>query len=74
MATFVLDCCGLRCPQPILKIAGMVPELKAGDVLEVSADCPTFEKDVRVWCERMKRVLLWIKDDGDSKKRCQIQF
>jgi len=34
MATFVLDCCGLRCPQPILKIAGMVPELKAGDVLK----------------------------------------
>jgi tRNA 2-thiouridine synthesizing protein A len=74
MTILTLDCCGLKCPQPILKIATTVPELKPGDVLEVSADCPTFEQDVRMWCKRMKKVLMWVKDEDGTKKRCQIQF
>jgi len=74
MATVILDCNGLRCPQPILKIAAKSAELKSGDLLEVAADCPTFEKDVRQWCERTKKTMLWVKDEGSGKKRCQIQF
>jgi len=74
MATVILDCNGLRCPQPILKIAAKSAELKSGDLLEVAADCPTFEKDVRQWCERTKKTLMWVKDEGSMKKRCQIQF
>jgi tRNA 2-thiouridine synthesizing protein A len=74
MATVILDCSGLRCPQPILKIAAKSAELKPGDLLEVTADCPTFEKDVRQWCERTKKTLISVRDDGGGKKRCQIQF
>ena len=74
MATLSIDCCGLRCPQPIMKIAVAAPELNPGDVLEVSADCPTFEKDIRLWCERMQKILMWVKDEGGTKRRCQIQF
>jgi len=74
MATVSLDCVGLKCPQPVLKIAAKSAELKIGDLLEVIADCPTFEKDVRLWCERVKKALMWIRDEGDGKKRCQIQF
>lgn len=74
MATVVLDACGLKCPQPVLKMAAKAPEMKAGDILEVLADCPTFEKDVKQWSERMKKTLLWTKDEGNGKKRCQVQF
>lgn len=74
MAIVNLDCMGLKCPQPVLKIAAKSAELKSGDILEVVADCPTFEKDVRQWCERTKKTLLWIRDEGEGKKRCQIQF
>ncbi len=74
MATVSLDCLGLRCPQPVLKIAAKSADLKTGDLLEVIADCPTFEKDVRLWCGRTKKALMWIRDEGDGKKRCQIQF
>ncbi len=73
MATVKLDATGLRCPQPILKITAKSPELSPGDILEVSADCPTFEADVKKWCERMKRTLLAINVDGDMKV-AQIQF
>lgn len=73
MAVQTLDARGLRCPQPTLKITAMAVKMKPGDVLEVMADCSTFEKDVRDWCTRSKKILLWIKDEGGAKK-CQIQF
>lgn len=74
MAVEVLDAKGLRCPQPVLKIAAKAPSMKPGDVLEVVADCPTFEQDVRQWCQKTGKVLLWIRDEGGGVKRCQIQF
>lgn len=73
MATQRLDALGLRCPQPILKIAARAADMSHGDILEVVADCPTFEKDVRTWCERTNNKLLWLKEEG-RKKYCQIQF
>lgn len=43
------------------------------DFLEVLADCPTFESDLRQWCARMKKVILWIKEEGNGVKRCMVQ-
>jgi tRNA 2-thiouridine synthesizing protein A len=74
MALHVLDTLGLKCPQPVLKIAVQAPNMKPGDVLEVLGDCPTFEKDVRTWCERLGKVFLSIQNDGVHKKTIQIQF
>ncbi|OQW98734.1 MAG: SirA-like protein [Desulfobacteraceae bacterium A6] len=73
MAIQNLDARGLKCPQPTLKVTALAVRMKQGDVLEVMADCSTFEKDVRDWCTRSKKILLWIKDEGGVKK-CQIQF
>jgi len=74
MEMTLLDTLGLKCPQPVLKIAVKAADMKSGDILEVLGDCPTFERDVRVWCERLGKVLLAIKDEGADKKRIQIQF
>jgi tRNA 2-thiouridine synthesizing protein A len=74
MAVQIINAVGLKCPQPILKIAAKSPDMVPGDILEVTADCPTFEKDVRAWCDRLKRVLLSIKDEGGGKIKVQIQF
>jgi tRNA 2-thiouridine synthesizing protein A len=74
MAVKVLNTLGLKCPQPVLKIAVQAPHMRPGDVLEVLGDCPTFEKDVRTWCERLGKVFLSIKDEGVNIKRVQIQF
>jgi tRNA 2-thiouridine synthesizing protein A len=73
MTTKVLDAKGLRCPQPILKITAMLPQMAAGDVLEVSADCATFEDDVRKWCLRMNKTCLAVNRTGDIVV-AQIQF
>ena len=70
----VLYTLGLKCPQPVIKIAVKSPDMKPGDILEVLGDCPTFERDVRTWCERLGRVVLSVKDEEDNTKTIQIQF
>jgi tRNA 2-thiouridine synthesizing protein A len=74
MALELLDTAGLRCPQPVLKIAVKAADMEPGNILEVIGDCPTFERDVRVWCERLNKVLLSVKNEGEYRKRIQIQF
>lgn len=74
MAIEVLDTLGMKCPQPILKLAEKAPDMNRGDILEVLGDCPTFEKDVRIWCERLGKLVLSVKDESEDKKRIQIQF
>jgi tRNA 2-thiouridine synthesizing protein A len=74
MTIKVLDTLGMKCPEPVLKLAVMVPDIKRGDILEVLGDCATFEKDMRIWCNRTGKVLLSIKDEGGNRKQIQIQF
>ena len=73
MATEVLDCTGMRCPQPVLKVATKSASMKSGDLLEVLGDCPTFERDLRAWCQRTNKTLLSVVDEG-GPHRAQIQF
>jgi len=74
MAKETLDTLGMKCPQPVLKLAVKAPEMKRGDILEILGDCPTFERDVRTWCERLGKILLSVREEGESRKRIQIQF
>ncbi len=73
MAVKEIDATGLKCPQPILKVTIAMPEMHAGDMLEVKADCDSFDEDIRKWCERMNKTLLAVARDGDLVT-AQIQF
>jgi len=59
-----IDCSGMRCPQPVLKLAVETAETPAGTVVEICGDCPTFEKDIRTFCERRRKTLLAVRADG----------
>ena len=74
MAMKILDTLGQKCPQPILKLAVEAPRMERGEILEILGDCPTFESDVRKWCDRLGKVMLAVVVDGSSQKRIQIQF
>lgn len=74
MAVVILDTLGMKCPQPVLKVAVKAPDMKPGDILEVMGDCPTFEKDIRTWCERLHKVLLSVQHEDQDRKRIQILF
>lgn len=69
----LINALGLKCPQPIIKISAAVLGMKSGELIEVEADCPSFEADVREWCARTNHTVLWFKDEG-GKKRCQIKI
>ena len=69
----VLDCKGLKCPQPVLKVAIKARSIAAGTTLEVHADCPSFEQDVTKWCEDNGRVLVSVVDRG-AFRAATIQF
>jgi tRNA 2-thiouridine synthesizing protein A len=73
MATKLIDARGLKCPQPQLKLLSESRSMNKGDIVEVVADCPTFEADVRQWCQRTKKALLWMRNEG-AAKRCQVQI
>ncbi len=75
MAKVTMDLRGLNCPIPVLKLNSAVvkKELKAGDLVEVLADCPTFESDVKKWCATSKRLLVKCYASG-SHKVAQIQI
>lgn len=69
-----LDATGLKCPQPIIRITVISPDMAPGDILEVIGDCPTFEKDVRAWCGRLRKTLLFVAEEEGYRKRLQIRF
>jgi len=68
-----VDAMGLRCPQPILKLALAIVDQPKGALIEISADCPTFEKDVRAWCERRSLTVLSVRGEG-AAKTIQVQL
>jgi tRNA 2-thiouridine synthesizing protein A len=63
----ILNCKGMKCPQPVLKAAIKASILPAGTTLEVHADCPTFPDDITKWCNDSGKVLISIVDHGGFK-------
>jgi tRNA 2-thiouridine synthesizing protein A len=73
MAVKVIDARGLKCPQPQLKMSLESHNLQKGDILECIADCPTFEADVKGWCDRTRKSLIMVRAEGTAK-RCQVRI
>lgn len=74
MATETLDCNGMKCPQPVLKLAIVSRKVAAGTLLEVLADCPQFPEDIKKWCLKTGKVLIVCNSLGGGKFRAQVQF
>lgn len=53
-----LDCSGMQCPGPLMKIYQSIEDLAPGSVLEVTASDPGFSKDITAWCRRTGNILL----------------
>lgn len=48
-ADATLDACGLCCPGPLIQVKRQIDELKADDVLKVTATDPGFYEDIQAW-------------------------
>ena len=45
----ILDCCGLQCPGPIMKVNEALNAMEEGECIKVSATDMGFAKDVESW-------------------------
>lgn len=61
-----LDCCGLQCPGPIMKVFETVKDIDNGDTVEVAASDPGFSRDIAAWCKRTGNTLV-SNDKRDSE-------
>ena len=64
MTTFdvELDCRGLSCPMPILKLTKAMKKLDSGKVLKMIGSDPGSKQDVPDWCKRKGHELLDLQD------------
>ncbi|MHC4471998.1 MAG: sulfurtransferase TusA family protein [Planctomycetota bacterium] len=60
----LIDCRGLKCPQPVLKVAIKAHSAPSGSTLEVHADCESFPEDIQKWCSDSGHVLVSVVDRG----------
>ena len=58
VAKQTLDCSGLQCPGPIMRVFQTVKDMADGEILQVSATDMGFARDIESWCRRMGNTLL----------------
>ncbi len=61
-----LDCSGLQCPGPIMKVNERIQSLQDGDVLRVSATDMGFARDVEGWCQRTGNTFVSSEKNGQE--------
>lgn len=59
-----IDCIGLFCPMPIVKVREAIRDLALGEVVEMIADDPASEADMKSWSRRTGHELLESSKDG----------
>ncbi len=68
-----LDCVGLYCPQPLFQTRESIDSIEVGEILEVLADDPAAEEDLKRFCKRTGHELLAYEKDRDGTQRFLIR-
>ncbi len=64
MSTETLDCTGLNCPLPILRLSKSVKALAPGSTVEMIATDPGAQKDVAAWATQTGNELVESREQG----------
>ncbi|HVP41054.1 MAG TPA: sulfurtransferase TusA family protein [Candidatus Krumholzibacteriaceae bacterium] len=60
-----LDCLGLFCPEPVFQTRMEMDNLQIGEILEVTADDPAAEEDIKRLVKTLGQELVdFSKEDG----------
>ena len=65
-STRTLDCLGLYCPEPVYKTRMELDDMKIGEILEILADDPAAEEDIRSLAKNLGQEILNITKDGST--------
>jgi tRNA 2-thiouridine synthesizing protein A len=63
----VLDCRGMRCPLPVIRLARRLPQVPVGTVVRVLADDPAAATDIPAWCRLRDQEYLGASDGGSAE-------
>lgn len=66
MAHHELDCRGMKCPMPMVKLFKKNNTIDVGDTLEMIADDPAFLQDIKAWCEQTGNELVEVNTKGNE--------
>ncbi len=56
-----LDCMGLYCPEPVFRTSAEISTVAIGEILEVLADDPASESDIKSWAKHTGHELLSVE-------------
>jgi len=65
-STKTLDCLGLYCPEPVYRTRMELDDMKIGEILEVLADDPAAEADIRALAKNLGQELLSVTNEGNT--------
>ncbi|HWR18550.1 MAG TPA: FAD-dependent oxidoreductase [Clostridia bacterium] len=61
-----LDCSGLQCPGPIMKVFESMKDIEDGQAIEVTANDPGFARDIIAWSRRTGNTLVLNEKRGND--------
>ena len=67
-ANRTLDCIGLYCPVPIMNTRQEIDKMAIGEILEVWADDPAAEEDIKAWAKRAGQKLLELEKTAEGMR------
>ena len=62
----ILDCLGLYCPEPIFRTRLSLDEMEKGQILQVTADDPAAEEDIKRLIKRLGHEIINIDTEDDE--------
>jgi tRNA 2-thiouridine synthesizing protein A len=68
-----LDCVGLYCPQPLFQTKQAIESIKPGEILEVLADDPAAEEDIKRFAKRTGHIFISAKRLPDGTTRILVK-
>ena len=68
-----LDCVGLYCPQPLFQTKQAIESIGPGEILEVLADDPGAEKDIKAFARRTGHTFISATRLPDGSNRILIR-
>jgi len=66
-ASLVLDCTGLNCPMPIVRLSQAMRGLPSGAQIVIEANDPAFRADLEAWVRRFGHVILSFDQGATSR-------
>lgn len=68
-----LDCKGLKCPMPIVRLSVAARDLGSGDEITIEADDLAFRADLHAWARRTSFEITAFNADGNVQSATLVK-